>query len=42
MRREKPEPEKRLWLQLRAARFDGREIPPAKGVGRYIADFAAP
>ena len=41
MRREMPEPELRLWLQLRAARFAGVKFRRQKVIGRYIADFAA-
>jgi very-short-patch-repair endonuclease len=41
MRREMPEPELRLWLQLRAARFLGVKFRRQKVIGRYIVDFAA-
>ena len=41
MRREMPEPEMRLWLQLRATRFEGVKFRRQKVVGCYIADFAA-
>ena len=41
MRREQTEPEIRLWLQLRAARFHGIKFRRQKVVGRYIADFSA-
>ena len=41
MRREMPEPELRLWLQLRATRFEGVKFRRQKVVGRYIVDFAA-
>ena len=41
MRREMPEPELRLWLQLRAERFKGVKFRRQKVIGRYIADFAA-
>ena len=41
MRREKTEPETRLWLQLRAKRFEGVKFRNQKVVGRYIVDFAA-
>jgi len=41
MRREMPEPELRLWLQLRAARFEGVKFRRQKVIGFYIADFAA-
>jgi very-short-patch-repair endonuclease len=41
MRRQMTEPETRMWLQLRAARFEGIKFRRQKVVGRYIADFAA-
>jgi very-short-patch-repair endonuclease len=41
MRKEMTEPETRLWLQLRASRFDGIKFRRQKVIGRYIADFAA-
>ena len=41
MRREQTEPEIRLWLQLRAARFLGIKFRRQKVIGRYIADFSA-
>jgi very-short-patch-repair endonuclease len=41
MRREMTEPETRLWLQLRAARFDGIKFRRQKVIGPYIVDFAA-
>jgi len=41
MRREMTEPETRLWLQLRACRFEGVKFRRQKVIGRYIADFAA-
>ena len=41
MRREKTEPEVRLWLQLRAGRFEGIKFRQQKVIGRYIVDFAA-
>ena len=41
MRRQMTEPETRLWLQLRAERFDGVKFRRQKVIGRYIADFAA-
>jgi very-short-patch-repair endonuclease len=39
MRREMTEPEKRLWLQLRAKRFEGTKFRRQNVVGNYIADF---
>ena len=39
MRREMTEPEKRLWHQLRAQRFEGTKFRRQNVVGRYIADF---
>jgi very-short-patch-repair endonuclease len=41
MRRQMTEPETRLWLQLRAARFERVKFRRQKVIGRYIADFAA-
>ena len=41
MRRQMTEPETRLWLQLRAERFEGVKFRRQKVIGRYIADFAA-
>jgi len=41
MRKDMPEPEKRLWIQLRAARFQGIKFRRQKVIGNYIADFAA-
>ncbi|MDE8651552.1 endonuclease domain-containing protein [Novosphingobium album (ex Liu et al. 2023)] len=41
MRQQMPEPETRVWLQLRAGRFDGVKFRRQKVIGRYIADFAA-
>ncbi|MET0179691.1 MAG: DUF559 domain-containing protein, partial [Novosphingobium sp.] len=41
MRRERTEPETRLWLQLRAERFAGVKCRRQKVIGTYIADFAA-
>jgi very-short-patch-repair endonuclease len=41
MRREMPEPERRVWLQLRAGRFEGVKFRRQKVIGFYIADFAA-
>jgi very-short-patch-repair endonuclease len=39
MRREQTEPEKRLWNQLRAKRFDDTKFRRQNVVGNYIADF---
>ena len=39
MRREQTEPEKRLWNQLRAKRFEGTKFRRQNVVGNYIADF---
>ena len=39
MRREMAEPEKRLWHQLRAKRFEGTKFRRQNVVGNYIADF---
>lgn len=41
MRREMPEPERRLWAVLRAWRLDGAKFSRQVPIGRYIADFAA-
>jgi very-short-patch-repair endonuclease len=41
MRKQMTEPEMRLWLQLRAERFQGIKFRRQKVIGRYIADFAA-
>ena len=41
MRKQMTEPEMRLWLQLRAGRFEGVKFRRQKVIGRYIADFAA-
>ena len=38
-RRELTEPEKRLWYQLRAKRFEGTKFRRQNVVGNYIADF---
>jgi len=35
------EPEARMWLALRANRFEGVKFRRQKVIGRYIADFAA-
>jgi very-short-patch-repair endonuclease len=39
MRREMTEPEKRLWYQLRAKRFEGVKFRRQNVVAHYIADF---
>ena len=41
MRRQMTEPETRMWLELRAERFEGVKFRRQKVIGRYIADFAA-
>ena len=41
MRKEMPEPEMRIWLELRAARFRGIKFRRQKVIGTYIADFAS-
>lgn len=41
MRKDMPEPEVRLWLQLRAARFRGVKFRRQKVVGKFIVDFAS-
>jgi len=41
MRKQMTEPETRLWLQLRAERFEGVKFRRQKVIGHYIADFAA-
>jgi len=41
MRKEMPEPERRLWLELRAQRLLGVKFRRQKVIGQYIADFAA-
>ena len=41
IRKDMPEPEMRLWLELRAARFRGIKFRRQKVVGSYIADFAS-
>ena len=40
-RRDMSEPETRMWLQLRAERFNGIKFRRQKVIGKYIADFAA-
>jgi very-short-patch-repair endonuclease len=41
MRKEMPEPEMRMWLALRAERFEAVKFRRQKVIGEYIADFAA-
>ena len=41
MRQEMTEPEKRLWYQLRAKRFEGIKFRRHKVVGNYIPDFSS-
>ena len=41
MRKDMPEPEMRMWLQLRAARFRGVKFRRQKVVGKFIVDFAS-
>ena len=41
MRKTMTEPETRLWLELRAERFEGVKFRRQKVIGPYIADFAA-
>ncbi len=41
MRKAMPEPEMRLWLELRAGRFKGIKFRRQKVIGNYIADFAS-
>ena len=41
MRKDMPEPEMRLWLELRAARFQGIKFRRQKVIGKFIADFAS-
>ena len=40
-RREMTEPETRIWLQLRAKRFQGIKFRKHKVVGNYIVDFSS-
>ena len=40
-RKEMSEPATRMWLQLRAGRFEGIKFRREKVIGTYIADFAA-
>ena len=41
MRKDMPEPEMRLWVELRAARFRGIKFRRQKVIGKFIADFAS-
>jgi very-short-patch-repair endonuclease len=41
MRKAMSEPETRMWLELRANRFDSVKFRRQKVIGNYIADFAA-
>jgi len=41
MRKDMPEQEMRLWLELRAGRFHGIKFRRQKVIGEYIADFAS-
>jgi very-short-patch-repair endonuclease len=41
MRGQMTQPETRIWLQVRAQRFEGVKFRRQKVVGHYIADFAA-
>ena len=41
MRKQMTEPETRIWLHVRAERFEGVKFRRQKVIGRYIADFAA-
>jgi len=41
MRKEMPEPERRMWHELRAERFQGIKFRRQKVIGQYIADFAS-
>jgi very-short-patch-repair endonuclease len=40
-RKEMTEPETRMWLQLRAKRFQGIKIRKHKVIGHYIVDFSS-
>ncbi len=40
-RREMTEPETRIWLQLRAKRFQGIKFRKHKVIGHYIVDFSS-
>jgi very-short-patch-repair endonuclease len=41
MRKAMSEPETRMWLALRAKRFESIKFRRQKVIGRYIVDFAA-
>ncbi len=41
MRKQQSEPEIRMWLALRAKRFEATKFRRQKVIGRYIADFAS-
>ncbi|MBD3730741.1 MAG: endonuclease domain-containing protein [Sphingomonadales bacterium] len=41
VRKDMPEPEMRLWQELRAGRFRGIKFRRQKVIGQFIADFAA-
>jgi very-short-patch-repair endonuclease len=41
MRKDMSEPETRMWLALRAERFDGIKFRRQKVIGDFIVDFAA-
>lgn len=40
MRREQTAPEQRLWLELKAKRFNGAKFRRQTVIGRYIVDFS--
>ncbi|MBS0482460.1 MAG: DUF559 domain-containing protein [Proteobacteria bacterium] len=40
-RKQMSEPATRMWLQLRAGRFEGIKFRREKVIGNYIADFVA-
>ncbi len=41
MRKKMPEPERRIWHELRAERFEGIKFRRQKVIGHCIADFAS-
>ncbi len=41
MRQNMPEPEKQLWMELRAGRFQGIKFRRQKVIGKFIVDFAS-
>ena len=41
MRKSMPEPEARMWNELRATRFRAIKFRRQKVIGKFIADFAA-